>query len=86
MLTVVHICLTAHGSILCSMAQAIKGRLMVSWVTSCVCTTLARSLGAMAPALLPLVRPITLLLPTQHMEPLRGQCGPTQGASDFANA
>jgi hypothetical protein len=31
----------------------------------------------MAPALLPLVGSITLLLPMRRMEPLRGQCGVT---------
>jgi hypothetical protein len=79
MLTIVHICLATHGRTLRSRAHAIKGRLMVSWVASCICTTLVRSLGAMALALLPLVGPITLLLPTQRMEPLKGQCGVTSG-------
>jgi hypothetical protein len=60
MLTVIHICLVAHWRTLRSRAQAVKGRLMVSWVTSCVFTTLARSLGAIAPAPLPLVGPIAL--------------------------
>jgi hypothetical protein len=72
MLTIVHNCRASHGRTLRSRAHAIKGRLMVSWVTSCVYTTLARSLGAMTPTLLPLVGPITLLLPTWHIEPLRG--------------
>jgi hypothetical protein len=61
------------------MAQAIKGRLMVSWVTSCVGTTLVRSLGQMALALLPLVGPIMLLLLMRRMESLRGQCAATSG-------
>jgi hypothetical protein len=77
MLNVVRICLVAHGRTLRSMAHAIKDKLMVSCVTSCICTTLVRSLRAMAPALLPLVGPITLLLPMRRMKPLRGQCGVT---------
>jgi hypothetical protein len=72
MLTVVHICRAAHWSTLHSGARAIKGRLMVSWVTSCICITPAGSLGVMVPALLPLVGPITLLLSTRRMEPLKG--------------
>jgi hypothetical protein len=79
MLTIVHICLAAHGRTPRSKAQAIKGRSMVYSVTSCVFTTLARSLGAMAPALLPLAGLTTLLLPMRHMEPLRGQRGVTSG-------
>jgi hypothetical protein len=63
-LTVVHICRAAHGRTPHSEAQAIKGKSMVSWVTSCVCTTLVRTLGAMALALLPLAVPTTLLLLT----------------------
>jgi hypothetical protein len=71
-LTIVHICLTAHGRTPHSGLQAIKGRSMVSWVTACICTTLARSLKAMAPALLPLAGPTTLLLLTRCMETLSG--------------
>jgi hypothetical protein len=70
--TVVHICLAAQERTPRSRAQAIKGRSMVSWVTSCVCTTLARSLKVVAPALLPLAGSTTLLLPSRCMEPLRG--------------
>jgi hypothetical protein len=70
MLIVVHICLAADGRILRIRAHAIKGRLMLSWVTSCVFTTPVRSLGAMAPALLPLVGMIMLLLPMRRMKSL----------------
>jgi hypothetical protein len=38
-LNVVYICLATHGRTQRSRAHAIKGRLMLSWVTSCVCTT-----------------------------------------------
>jgi hypothetical protein len=71
-LTVVHICLVDHGRTPRFGAHAIKGRSMVSWVTSCICTTLARSLGVMAPALLPLAGSTMLLLLTRRMEPLKG--------------
>jgi hypothetical protein len=73
MLTIVHICLAAHERTLRLRAHVIKGRLMLSWVTSYVCTTPMRSLGAMAPALLPLVGLIMLLLLMRRMELLRGQ-------------
>jgi hypothetical protein len=76
-LIVVHICFAAHGRTPRFKAQAIIGRSMLSYVTSSVCTTLARSLGAMASPLLPLVGPTTLFLPTRYMELLRGQCGAT---------
>jgi hypothetical protein len=46
---VLHICLAANGMTLRLRAHAIKGRLMLSWVTSCICTTLVKSLGAMHP-------------------------------------
>jgi hypothetical protein len=36
-----------------------------------------RSLGAMAPSLLPLAGTTTLLHPMRHMVSLRGQCGAT---------
>jgi hypothetical protein len=78
-LTVVHICLAAHGRTPRFGAQTITGRSMVSWVTLCICTTLARSLRAMALALLPLAGPTTLLLSMQCMEILSGQCGATSG-------
>jgi hypothetical protein len=58
-----HICHATHRRTLRLRAHAIKGRLMVSWVTSCVCTIVVRSLREMAPALLPPVGLITLLLP-----------------------
>jgi hypothetical protein len=48
MLTVLHICLATNGRSLHSRAHAIKGRLMLPWVTSCVCTTPTRSLKVVA--------------------------------------
>jgi hypothetical protein len=71
MLTILQICLAASGRTVHSMAHAIKGRLMLYWVTSCICITLVRSLRAMMLALLPLVGPIMVFLPTQRMEMLR---------------
>jgi hypothetical protein len=84
-LTIIHICLASHGGTPCSGAHTIKGRSMVSWITLCVYTTLARSVGAMAPTLLPLAGPTTLLLPTQHMETFRGQCGATSGKAFWSS-
>jgi hypothetical protein len=72
MLTFLHICLGAKERTLCSMAQAIKSMLMMSWVISCICTTLARSLGVVTPVLLPPVYPIMVFLLMRCMETLRG--------------
>jgi hypothetical protein len=79
MLTVLQICLIVNGRTLLSRAHAIDGRLMLSWVTSYVCTTPMRSLEAMAPVILPPLGMITLFLPTRCMKLLRGQGGAISG-------
>jgi hypothetical protein len=71
MLTILHIFLIANGRTLHSIAQAIKDRLMLSWVTSCVCTTLVRSLVVVLRVLLPPVGSIMDFLLMQRMETLR---------------
>jgi hypothetical protein len=63
MLTILHICLVANGRTLSLRAQAIKGKLKLPWVASCICTSLARSLRVVELARLPPVESIMVFLP-----------------------
>jgi hypothetical protein len=69
---VLQICFVANARTQCSRALAVKGKLMLSWVTLCVCTTSVRSLGVVTRDLLPPVGPIMVFLLTRRMELLRG--------------
>jgi hypothetical protein len=75
MLMVSHICLAADGRTLALMTPDVEDSQTLSYVTSCICTILARSLVVVAGQLLPSLEPITLLLLTTPMKMARWWCG-----------